>query len=214
MLVTIISARHPSDPVGGVPVSRSRCRNRKCRNRNCHTRNCHTRNWPQPQLEKMESRHRMDPKVLYWTFAFSNMGLVVGLGLYGASQLKAGNPRRHRAMMITATCLVVGFVISYACKLYFLGREDLSVWSNLAIWVLRFHETCVLTMVVGGGLGLRWGKQLRATRSFSLNPEDPLAENLLVQRHRRAGQVALAGASLGFVSAGFVLAGMYLRTGA
>jgi uncharacterized membrane protein YozB (DUF420 family) len=155
----------------------------------------------------------MDPKVLFWTGAFINMGFVVGLGFYGASQLKAGNPSRHRAVMITATCLVLGFIVSYACKLQFLGREDLSVWSSTAIATLRFHEACVLTMVVGGGLALRWGKQLRVTRAFSLNPEDPSAENSLVRRHHRAGQAALTGASLGLISAGFVLAGMYARVG-
>ncbi len=153
----------------------------------------------------------MDPKVLYWTFAFINMGFVVGLGVYGVNRLKAGHPSRHRRLMITASCLVLGFLVSYVLKLQFLGREDLSVWSRLAVFVLRFHETCVLVMVVGGGLALYWGKQLRVTRSFSLNPEDPLAESSLARRHRRAGQVVLAGASLGFLSAGFVLAGMYAR---
>lgn len=153
----------------------------------------------------------MDPKIIYWTFAFLNMGLVVGAGFYGIAQLRAGNPGRHRAMMIVATCLVLGFIISYVFKLYFLGREDLSVWSRSAVWVLRFHETCVLSMVVGGGLGLRWSKQLRRTRSFSLNSADPMADSTIVHRHHRAGQVALTGASLGFISAGIVLAGMYAR---
>jgi len=141
----------------------------------------------------------MDPKVLYWTFAFVNMGFVVGLGLYAVSQLKAGYPGRHRRMMISAAGLVLGFIISYLFKLQFLGREDLSTWSTTSTSILRFHETCVMFMVVGGGLALRWGRQLRATRSFSLNPDDPLADTLLARRHRRAGQVALAGASLGFV---------------
>ena len=155
----------------------------------------------------------MDPKVLYWTFAFINMGFVVGLASYGFVQLKGGNPSRHRAMMITATCLVSGFIVSYLFKLQFLGREDLSIWSGAAILILRFHETCVLTMVIAGGLALRWGRQLRETRSYSLNLEDPLAESPLVRRHHRAGQVALSSAALGFTSAGFVLAGMYARMG-
>jgi len=153
----------------------------------------------------------MDPKVLYWTFAFINMGFVVGLGVYGAKQLEAGRPSRHRLLMITATCLVLGFLVSYVFKLQFLGREDLTLWSRFWVSVLRFHESCVLVMVIGGGLALYWGKQLRATRSFSLNPEDPQAENSLARRHKRAGGVALVGASLGFLSAGVVLAGMYSR---
>ena len=155
----------------------------------------------------------MDPKVIYWTCAFINMGLVVGSAFYGLAQLRAGNPSRHRAMMITATCLVLGFIASYGLKLYFLGREDLSVWSSNAVWVLRFHETCVFSMVVGGGLGLRWSRQLRMTRSFTLDPADPLADRVIAHRHHRAGQVALTAALLGFISAGFVLAGMYARMG-
>ena len=153
----------------------------------------------------------MDPKVIYWTFAFINMGLVVGAAFYGMAQLRAGKPSRHRRMMIVATCLVLGFLASYGFKLFFLGREDLGVWSNTAIWVLRFHETCVLSMVICGGLGLRWGRQLRETRSFSLDSADPLPNSAVVLKHHRAGQVALAGACLGFVSAGFVLAGMFAR---
>ena len=156
---------------------------------------------------------RVDPKVIYWTCAFINMGLVVGSVLYGLAQLKAGKPSRHRAMMITATCLVLGFIVSYGLKLYFLGREDLSVWSNTAVWVLRFHETCVFSMVVGGGLGLRWGQQLRVTRSYSLDAADPVADAVIVRRHHRAGKVVITSAGLGFVSAGFVLAGMYSRMG-
>lgn len=153
----------------------------------------------------------MDPKTLYWTFAFINMGCVVGLGLYGRAQQKAGNAKRHAIMMIAASCLVVGFLFSYGLKLAFLGREDLTLWTHAALNTLRFHETCVLVMVVGGGLAIRWGRALRKTRSYTLNPDDPSASESLVSRHHRAGQVALVGAALGFISSGFVLAGMYAR---
>ncbi len=155
----------------------------------------------------------MDARVLYWTFAFVNMGFVVGFALRAIAQLRAGNSSRHRAMMIASTGLVLGFIVSYAFKLQWLGREDLTTWSSTAVSILRFHETCVLAMVVAGGLGLYWGRQLRATRSFSSNPQDPLPQSSLVRYHRRSGQVALVGATLGFISAGFVLAGMYLRLG-
>lgn len=153
----------------------------------------------------------MDPKVLYWTFAFINMGFVVGLGFYGRAQLKTGNAKRHATMMISASCLVVGFVVSYGFKLAILGREDLMLWSDAALNTLRFHETCVLAMVVAGGLAIRWGRTLRNKRSYTLNPDDPAASESLIRRHHRAGQVALVGAALGFVSSGFVLAGMYAR---
>ena len=153
----------------------------------------------------------LDPKVIYWTFAFINMGFVVGLSLYAVAQIRAGNPARHRRMMLIASSLVVGFLVSYGLKLEFLGREDLSVWSDVAVWTLRFHECCVLVMVVGGALALRWGSRLRATRLFSLNSDDPAPDSSLLTRHRFAGRTAVVGAGLGFVSAGFVLAGMYAR---
>jgi uncharacterized membrane protein YozB (DUF420 family) len=153
----------------------------------------------------------MEAKVFYWTGAFVNMGFVVGLALAGMAQLKAGRPKRHRLMMISAALLVVGFVVSYGFKLHFLGREDLTVWSSSAIWTLRFHETCVLVMIVAGCLGLNWGRQLRKTRSFSHSPDDPLATDGLRARHIRAGRAALGGAVFGFISSGFVLAGMYAR---
>jgi uncharacterized membrane protein YozB (DUF420 family) len=153
----------------------------------------------------------LDAKVLYWTGALVNMGAVVVCTIIGARQIRMGNPRLHRRLMLVAAVLVCGFVLSYVLKLQFLGREDLSTWSFTAINILRFHETCVLTMLVGGGLSLLWGARLRATRSFSLDAADPSAAPGLVKRHHWAGRVAIAGAVLGFFSAMLVLAGMYSR---
>ncbi len=153
----------------------------------------------------------MDPKVLYWTGAWLIMGLVVGLAFFGLAQLRAGRPSQHRTAMITAACLIVAFVVSYALKLHFLGREDLSTWSTAAIWILRFHEMCVLTLVVAGTLSLNWGRQLRVTRNFTSDEGDELAARELRDRHKRAGRATLGGAVLGFFSASFVLAGMYAR---
>lgn len=155
----------------------------------------------------------MDPKVLYWTFAFLNMGLVVALALRAMFQVQDGNPQAHRRSMLLAAALVVGFVVSYGFKLAFLGREDLSLWSARDINILRFHESCVAMMLIGGGFAMRFGTRLRATRSFTLSAEDPVADEGLVKRHRIAGRVGLLGALLGFLSSGFVLAGMYARLG-
>ncbi|MDP6981076.1 MAG: DUF420 domain-containing protein [Myxococcota bacterium] len=153
----------------------------------------------------------MDAKVLYWTFAFANMGVIVALALRAMGVVKAGNPELHRRLMLGAAALVVGFVVSYAFKLYFLGREDLSFWSARDINILRFHESCVLVMLVGGGLAILWGGHLRKTRLFTRNPEDPRPDPTTLKRHRLAGRFGLVGALLGFVSAGFVLAGMFAR---
>jgi uncharacterized membrane protein YozB (DUF420 family) len=153
----------------------------------------------------------MDAKLLYWTGALINMGAVAGCALVGARQIGAGNPRLHRRLMSIAALLVCGFVVSYGFKLHFLGREDLSIWSATAIWVLRVHEVCVAGMLIGGGLSLFWSRQLRRTRSFSLDAADPLPAPGLVERHRWAGRVAIGAAVLGFLSAILVLAGMFSR---
>ncbi len=84
-------------------------------------------------------------------------------------------------------------------------------WSASAVSLLRFHECCVLFMVVAGGLGLRQGRQLRASRNFSLDIGHPAASPDAVQRHKRTAWVALIGAVLGLVSAGGILVGMYAR---
>jgi uncharacterized membrane protein YozB (DUF420 family) len=167
--------------------------------------------WVDRVVDRELTIESLDPKVLFWTGAFINMNVVVGLAIFGVKRLREGFPSRHRSLMITASLLVVGFILAYVLKLVFLGREDLSVWSQAAVWTLRFHETCVLTMVVGGALALRWGSQLSTTRSFTLNPEDPEADPALVNRHRRAGRTAVIGAALGLASSGFVLQGMYAR---
>jgi hypothetical protein len=77
--------------------------------------------------------------------------------------------------------------------------------------MLRFHELCVLLMVVSGGIALRLGHTLRQTKAFVDDPDAAEAPAGLRRRHRLAGRTALAGALLGVASAGVVLAGMYGR---
>ncbi len=153
----------------------------------------------------------MDAKVLYWTGALINMAVVVGFAIAGILQVRAGRPRRHFAFMSISASLVVAFVVSYGLKLIFLGREDLSQWSTAAVRILRFHECCILVMVVCGILSIVWGRRLRKTRSFSLDPSTEPAAESLVRRHRLAGRVTSVAAVSGLISAGFVLAGMYAR---
>lgn len=153
----------------------------------------------------------LDAKVLFWTGAFINMGVIVGLAFVGIRAVKAHRMEEHRSRMIVAACLVVGFIVAYAFKLHFLGREDLSLWSHAAVWTLRFHETCVLVMIVGGGTAIFMGSKLRKTRIFTCDASDPVPDPALVRRHHRAGGAGLVGAILAFVSAGFVLAGMFSR---
>ena len=153
----------------------------------------------------------MNANVIYWTAALINMGVLAGFALAGVRQIRRGEAERHRRSMWIAASLVIGFVVSYAGKLALLGREDLSVWSDAARYTLRFHELCVLCMVVGGVSALRLGARLRGSSLASDDPDALPPDPAEHAWHRRAGKLALGGALLGFVSAGFVLAGMYGR---
>jgi putative membrane protein len=153
----------------------------------------------------------MDPKVIYWTGALVNMGLLTGFAIAGVRQVRRGQVRRHRRSMTIAASLVVLFIASYAVKLALLGREDLGTWSAAARHTLRFHELCVLAMVLSGVTALVLARRLRATRLVSEAPDAPLPDPATHRRHKRAGRVAVIGAVLGFASAMLVLAGMYAR---
>jgi uncharacterized membrane protein YozB (DUF420 family) len=155
----------------------------------------------------------MDAKVLYWSAALLNMVVIAALATYGVRCAKRGELARHARFMRAAALLVGLFLVSYVLKLAFLGRETLGVWSPTALWALRFHELCVLTMLLGGGTALALGRRLRTSRSFTRVPADPPAPAPLLRRHRLAGRTALVGAILGAASAALVLGGMYARAG-
>ena len=140
-----------------------------------------------------------DPKLVYWTAALANMGIALALAVEGVRRVRRRDIAGHRRLMLGAATLVVVFLISYVAKVMGLGREQLEVWDARYIWTLRFHETCVLTMVIAGGRAL-W---LGAREGF----RDP--ERAWV--HRRAGRIALVSAGLGVLSASYVLYGMYDR---
>ena len=152
----------------------------------------------------------MDPKLLYWTAAFVNMAGVMAAAATGVRAIRRGNVSLHRRCMLTASALVVGFELSYALKLVVLGREDLLRWSPAAVTVLRVHELCVFTMLVGGALA--------GARAWRLR-RDPVARGEIARGapaarwrgHRRAGWTAVTAAVLGVITAAIVLAGMYQR---
>ena len=155
----------------------------------------------------------MDPKVLFWTGALANMAVIVVLAFAGVRARRAGDIDRHRRMMQLAGALVGLFLVAYVFKLVFLGREDMSSWSTYAVWTLRFHETCVLVMLIAGGLAMQRGMCLARTRNVTCEPADAPADPALPARHRRPGQVAVIAAVLGVLSAGVVLFDMYQRAG-
>jgi uncharacterized membrane protein YozB (DUF420 family) len=155
----------------------------------------------------------VDAKVAYWTLAFANMTAIAALAVAGVRSARRGELARHARAMRAAALLVALFLLSYVAKLALLGREALDAWSPAALGVLRFHELCVLVMLLAGSLALGLGTRFRATRAVSGSAADPPAPPRRVRVHRLAGRAALAGALLGAASAALVLAGMYARGG-
>ncbi len=153
----------------------------------------------------------MDAKVLYWTGALINLLAIVGLTARGVFQIRRGEVVKHRRSMLTAGSLVLAFLFSYVLKLLFLGRENLAVWSGFDRGMLRFHELCVFTMLIAGGLALNRAWRMRDTRNVTRSPEDEHAPAAVVKLHRRAGWSGVVGAVLGFLTAAVVLLGMYQR---
>ena len=155
----------------------------------------------------------MDAKVIYWTAAWLNMAGVLALALLGIRQVRARHVAQHRRRMLGAAFLVVAFLLSYLAKLATLGREALDTWAPFYVHTLRFHETCVAFMVIGGSLALFLATRLRLARaadgSAGRYPPEQVAARLRL--HRRAGKTAVWASALGLASAGVVLFGMYQR---
>lgn len=155
----------------------------------------------------------MDPKLLFWTGALVNMVVIVVLAFAGVRARRRGDIPLHRRLMLSCAGLVGFFLSSYVLKLAFLGREDLSLWSPYAVWVLRFHETCILLMLLAGFLAARRGMALAGTRNVTHDPADPVAAPERARGHRGAGRLAVAAAVFGVLSAAVVLFDMYQRAG-
>jgi uncharacterized membrane protein YozB (DUF420 family) len=153
----------------------------------------------------------LDANVVFWTGAFANMLVIVVLMAVAVSSVRTGDVTRHKRAMVTAMGLVVAFLIAYPVKVAMLGRENLSSWSDAAVRTLHFHETCVALMLLAGALALGRAWKLRKTRLVTRHPDDPATPAGTLKWHRRAGWVAVAAGVLGFLSAGFVLSGMYSR---
>jgi hypothetical protein len=153
----------------------------------------------------------MDGKLIYWTSAFANMLVIVALATTGVRAVRRGRVLLHRRCMLLASGLVIGFVVSYLFKVALLGREELERWSAASVVVLRIHELCVFTMLLGGVAA--------GSRAFAMR-RDPIVRGTPTALprnrgprlwHRRAGWTALTGAFLGVLTAALVLAGMYSR---
>ena len=154
----------------------------------------------------------MDPKLIYWTAALLDLGALCGFALLGVRYARRGEIARHQRAMKIASLLVAAFLISYVFKLMILGREDMSVWNAVDVWVLRVHESFVLVMLVAGSFAWIKSRKLVGTRLVTHEASDPMPDANDVRTHRIAGRTAVISALLGFLMAIGVLIGMYLRT--
>ncbi len=142
---------------------------------------------------------RLDPKLVYWTAALANMIAIVALASFGVLRARRREIAGHRRLMLGAAVLVALFLVSYVAKVWLLGREQLELWDARYVQALRFHETCVLAMVLVG------------TRAIWLGAKSGFTNRARARSHRLAGRTALIAAALGVASAGYVLMGMYAR---
>ena len=153
----------------------------------------------------------MDAKVVYWTGAFINFGLITALAVRGVRQIRRGDLARHRRSMLSCVALVGVFLVSYGIKLGVLGRENLAVWSGLDRGILQFHEACVLVMLIAGAVAITRVRRLWNPRNVSPDLVEPASLAPTLRWHRRAGWTGVGAAMLGLVSAAMVLFGMYAR---
>ena len=149
----------------------------------------------------------LDPKVLYWTWAWANMVLVVGVAFWGVRQIRRGAIAAHKRRMLTAGALVILFLVSFVLKLLLLGPEALDVWAPSFVYVLRLHEACVFTMLVAGTRAVYLAYKLRLANADGSASHDPRRR----RSHRRAGWTALTAGTLGLLTSAYVLLGMYQR---
>lgn len=154
----------------------------------------------------------MNPGLYFWTAALVNLAIVCATAILGVRCARRGEIARHRQAMKVASWLVVAFLLSYVLKVLVIGREDMSVWSSFDVWLLRFHELFVISMLVAGSAAWIQSRKLVGTRIVTRDPKDPEPDPKALRWHRRAGWSALLAAVIGFALAIGVLAGMFQRS--
>jgi uncharacterized membrane protein YozB (DUF420 family) len=151
----------------------------------------------------------MDPRLAYWTGAWLNMLLIVGVAGAGILLAHRGQYHRHRQCMLASAALVLLFVLSYGVKLLTLGREALETWSAPFVAVLRLHEACVGFMLLAGTTAMVLAYRAQLESRIARRADADLARKASL--HRRSGALAFGAALAGVVTAAYLLYGMYER---
>ncbi len=127
----------------------------------------------------------------FWTFAIANMFAAFVAAAFGVRAVRRKDVDLHKKLMMTSAALVVLFVLAYAGKLVFIGRENLDVWTDGAVIVLRVHELFVFVFLASGV------RAYLLSRKFAADPVNR-------QRHRLAGRISVISFALALATAGFV----------
>jgi uncharacterized membrane protein YozB (DUF420 family) len=152
----------------------------------------------------------MDPKLLFWTGALANMWLIVAIACSGIAKVRSGDEVAHQRRMLTAASLVVLFVVAYAIKLIFLGREDLDQWQSWSVTLLRVHEFFVLCMIVGGVCA---GYFIRKVRQLEVHSPEEISIQVSRVAHAKAGKFTFLSVLGAAITATGVWVSMVLRAG-
>ena len=151
----------------------------------------------------------MDPKLVFWSLAFIDMGAVIACAALGWRRIQQGDVAGHKRCMGWAGFLLFAFLLAYCFKVPLVGKEDTSGWSSLQVWVLRLHETWVAVMLLSGLAAWRSAHAFVALRASA-------AGGLVVGSHRQGlshrlvGYTAFVSAGLAFVFAVALFAIMFL----
>ena len=148
---------------------------------------------------------------MFWSGALVNLGVIVFCTLTGVQRIRAKDVVGHRRRMLIAMSLVGAFLVAYVLKVAMLGREDKTDWATLDFVILYTHEFFVTAMLAGSAVALYRAAKFRA--GLGPNLRLPPDENPLqgVERHKRAGRVAVWTSLLGFLTAIGVLLVMFAR---
>ncbi len=149
----------------------------------------------------------MSPNLAFWVFAYGLTLTAIAIALKGIWYARHGELIKHRKAMVFACNLILFFVVSYVFKMFFLGREDKSEWSQAYLVTLYIHESLIGGMLICG----TWARVLaqKMGADFSADPDEGLLK--LRGRHARMGKLTVGFATAGLVTAAVVLYGMFAR---
>ena len=129
----------------------------------------------------------------------------------GQTQVSLELPAGEHEVQVAMTDAATRFVTPMTFEVLSGRPVATSLWDPADVWVLRFHETCIAFMLIGGATALTLALRLGFPIEDPERHADPDAIRARIRLHRRAGRTAVAAASIAFLAAAVVLYGMFAR---